>query len=187
VKSQHLSDEAIAAFADGVLVSHAHTRAARHTSECPECAYAVTVQREAIWAMRAAPAPALPTSLLERLRDVPAHTPLQGPPDAVAPDGTGAFAAFGTAALVPPTRDGARPDSARTRGQQDSRGHGVIPIIATVAAVAAAGALAVGSAAAVAGSAHRQPSQPATARQVGGGQYGPALFAPASWSGHRGR
>jgi anti-sigma factor RsiW len=120
MKSQHLSDEAIAAFADGVLVSHARTRAMRHTAECPECAYAVAVQREAIWAMRAAPAPPLPTGLLDRLRDLPASTPVEHLPDAVAQDGTTAFAAFGTAALVPPSSE-----------QRNSRGHGVAPIIAS--------------------------------------------------------
>jgi hypothetical protein len=190
VKSQHLSDEAIAAFADGVLVSHARTRAARHTAECPECAYAVAIQREAIWAMRAAPAPALPTGLLDRLRDVPAHTPIQGPPDAMAPDGSGVFAAFGTpaAALAPPTRGQAQLGPDRTPGRSESRGHVVTPIIATVAAVAAAGALAVGSAAhAVAGKTNPQSHRPGTARQVSDVQDGPALFAPASWPGRAGR
>src|SRR5437762_1175129 len=35
---QHLSDEAVAAFADGVLNGHAHERAARHINSCDECA-----------------------------------------------------------------------------------------------------------------------------------------------------
>ncbi len=76
MSSQHLSDEAIAAFADGVLRGHARERAARHTESCGECAQAVRVQREAVWALRAAPAPALPTSLADRLRTLPETTEL---------------------------------------------------------------------------------------------------------------
>ncbi|MDT4947566.1 MAG: hypothetical protein QOJ37_161, partial [Pseudonocardiales bacterium] len=41
---QHLSDEAVAAFADGVLSGHARERATRHAAACPECAHAVKVQ-----------------------------------------------------------------------------------------------------------------------------------------------
>ena len=37
MRPQHLSDEAVAAFADGVLSGHARERAARHLNECPEC------------------------------------------------------------------------------------------------------------------------------------------------------
>jgi len=39
VNSQHLSDEALAAFADGVLSGHARDRATRHAAGCPECAH----------------------------------------------------------------------------------------------------------------------------------------------------
>ena len=104
--TQHLSDEAIAAFADGVLSGHARDRASRHAGKCPECAHAVAVQREAVWALRAAPAPALPLGLMDRLRSVPATTPIQNVPAALAPDGSAMFAAFGkmgAAALVPQT------------------------------------------------------------------------------------
>jgi anti-sigma factor RsiW len=103
---QHLSDEAVAAFADGVLAGHARDRAARHTARCGECAHAVAVQREAVWALRAAPAPALPTGLLDRLRTVPATTPINMPrPPVQGDDGRTMFASFGTmaaAAFVPP-------------------------------------------------------------------------------------
>lgn len=99
---QHLSDEAIAAFADGVLIGAARTRAGRHTAECPECAHAVAVQREAVWALRSAPAPALPTGLLDRLRSVPADAPLPAAPAALSPEGSPVFASFGAmAAFVP--------------------------------------------------------------------------------------
>jgi anti-sigma factor RsiW len=141
VTSQHLSDEAIAAFADGVLSSHARERAARHAAGCAECAHAVTVQREAVWALRAAPAPALPLGLMDRLRSVPVTTPMARPtstiPSAMSADGSALFSAFGsmaTAALVP-NRPSA---SANTT-------HRMRPIVMTAAAVAFAGALAVGS------------------------------------------
>jgi len=101
---QHLSDEAIAAFADGVLSGSARDRASKHAVACPECAYAVAVQREAVWALRAAPAPPLPIGLLDRLRDVPVTTPITNVPAAIASDGSAMFAAFGTlgaAAFVP--------------------------------------------------------------------------------------
>ena len=68
---QHLSDEAVAAYADGVLGRTARMRAERHLADCPECAYAVSIQREAVFALRDAPPPALPSGLLDRLRAVP--------------------------------------------------------------------------------------------------------------------
>ncbi|PZS33392.1 MAG: hypothetical protein DLM58_07895 [Pseudonocardiales bacterium] len=134
MSSQHLSDEAIAAFADGVLSGHPRDRASKHSAGCPECAYAVAVQREAVWALRAAPAPPLPIGLLDRLRSVPTTTPIDVTPTAIGPDGSAMFAAFGTlasAALVP-----AKPD--------DGRQHRVSPVLLTAAAIAAAGLLAVG-------------------------------------------
>jgi len=133
VSSQHLSDEAIAAFADGVLSGHARDRATKHSASCPECAHAVAVQREAVWALRAAPAPALPSGLLDRLRSVPSTTPINVVPTTIGPDGSAMFAAFGTmtpAALVPPKSD-------------DGRQHRVSPILLAAAAVAAASLFAV--------------------------------------------
>ena len=134
MSSQHLSDEAIAAFADGVLSGHARERATRHAADCPECAHAVAIQREAVWALRAAPAPPLPTGLLDRLRSVPATTPINVPAT-IGPDGSVMFAAFGTmtsAALVAPMRN-------------DGRQHHISPVVLAAAAVAAASLLAVGS------------------------------------------
>jgi len=115
----HLSDEAIAAFADGVLRGAARERAARHTTGCPECAFAVAVQREAVWALRTAPAPSLPSTLIDRLREVPETTPIAAPatPSALGPDGSAMFAAFGSlgaAALVPQRAPG-QPLSRRVR------------------------------------------------------------------------
>jgi anti-sigma factor RsiW len=93
---QHLSDEAVAAYADGVLGPTARARAQRHVTSCPECAYSVAVQREAVFALRDATVPALPSGLLDRLRAVPTTTALASPPIALSPDGSAAFAAYGT-------------------------------------------------------------------------------------------
>ena len=135
MREQHLSDEAIAAYADGVLARHPRERASRHTGSCAECARAVAMQREAVWALRAAPAPTLPLGLLDRLRDVPATTPIRTVPSAVGPDGSTMFSSFGsmaTAALVPP-----QIPSRRTRA--------VRPFALTTAVVAVASVLVVGS------------------------------------------
>jgi len=136
MRDQHLSDEAVAAYADGVLRGHARDRALRHTASCAECNYAVAVQREAVWALRAAPAPSLPTALLDRLRDVPLTTPIQSVQTALSDDGSAMFAAFGTAAaaFVPPAAP------ARSRHLR--------PFVITATAVAAASVLTVSSASA---------------------------------------
>ena len=110
---QHLSDEAVAAYADGVLGRTARMRAERHLAECPECAYAVSVQREAVFALRDAPPPALPSGLLDRLRAVPVTTILTSPPLALSPDGSAAFPAHGTSVAE---RDDAATMSAHPMG-----------------------------------------------------------------------
>ena len=106
MKPQHLSDEAVAAFADGVLTGSARERAARHLGECRECAEAVRVQREATSVLRTAPAPALPTSLVDRLRTVPMTAPLPPPTGTIGPDGNLVISTLGSiagpmAALAP--------------------------------------------------------------------------------------
>lgn len=141
-REQHLSDEAIAAFADDVLTGHARQRARRHTAQCAECNHAVAVQREAVWALRAAPAPALPSGLLDRLREVPATTPIRQVPTHVDEHGNTMFASFAApaAAFVP------------VQPQHQRR---VRPVVLAVASVAVLGALA-GTAAADSGP-HQQP------------------------------
>lgn len=111
--STHLSDEAVAAFADGVLRGRARDRAQAHTATCVECAYAVAVQREAIWALRAAPAPEFPVGLFARLCEVPETTVLQSQnpqPEAVDRDGAAIFAAFGSRAAFLPWKSEKRRD-----------------------------------------------------------------------------
>ncbi|MDP9094677.1 MAG: zf-HC2 domain-containing protein [Actinomycetota bacterium] len=166
MSSQHLSDEAIAAFADGVLSGHARERASRHAANCPECAHAVAVQREAAWALRAAPAPSLPSGLLDRLRSVPATTPIEHVPAALGQDGSAMFAAFGTmmmpsAALAPSPP--AAPSTSAPPAAPALRTHRIRPIVMTAAAVATAGVLAVGSAASAGGNS----SEPARQRTGG--------------------
>lgn len=125
----HLADEAVAAFADGVLRGTAHERATRHCAECAECNHAVAVQREAVWALRAAPAPALSSDLLDRLRNVPTTTPIRTVPTTIDRDGTMMFATVGAAALVPPAR----------------RERHLRPFVSTTAVVAMAAAITAGS------------------------------------------
>ena len=155
MREQHLSDEAIAAFADDVLSGHARDRARRHTTVCPECNHAVAVQREAVWALRAAPAPSLPSGLLARLRDVPATTPITRIPTHVDENGTTMFPAFGAAAFVPPA-PAAGSTSARSRSRRAR------PLAMAVASVAVVGALA-GTAAADSG----PSAEPRTPRPSG--------------------
>jgi hypothetical protein len=165
--SQHLSDEAIAASADGVLTGHARDRATKHANNCPECAYAIAVQREAVWALRAAPAPALPTGLLDRLKSLPDTTPIGGIPVTIAPDGSAMFAAFGTmsaAALAPNRRDQATSNSTWIRKAG--------PIALTAAALAAAGVVAIGSAG------HNAETNPNSPTQTG--RIVPANVAPGA-------
>lgn len=125
MREQHLSDEAIAAFADDVLPKAPRERARRHTAGCPDCAYAVAVQREAVWALRAAPAPPLPMGLLDRLREVPVTTPIQHVPSTVDEHGNAMFAVAGAAAFVAP--------------QQTRSRHWAKPVAFTAASLAAAG------------------------------------------------
>lgn len=167
MKPQHLSDEAVAAFADGVLAGHARERARKHTAECPECAYSVAVQREAVWALRSAPAPSLPTGLFDRLLDVPATTSIRVVPTSIAPDGSMMFSTFGSmigaAAVVPVEKE---------------HRHRMGPIVGTAVAVAAAGVLAVSSAAHASGQQDR-PAAPNGPVSVQPGNAQPAVYAPA--------
>ncbi len=73
--TEHLSTEAIAAFADGELGMNAHLRAAHHLSLCPDCALEVDAQRQARSALRDSCPVAMPTSLLGQLSQIPNHAP----------------------------------------------------------------------------------------------------------------
>ena len=141
----HLSEEAVAACADGVLSGTARDRAARHIASCAECAQAVKVQREAVWALRAAPAPPLPAGLFDRLRELPQTTPIRTPPTAIGPDGSAVLPNFAPMAGFVAARD-----------EQHGRGHRTRNVAFAAAAVALAGAVAAGSVAHADSSAARQ-------------------------------
>jgi hypothetical protein len=202
MKPQHLSDEAVAAFADGVLTGSARERARKHTAECPECAYSVAVQREAVWALRAAPAPALPTGLFDRLLDVPSTTPIRVVPASVDSDGSMMFSAVGTlhaapvAAFVPESKTSGRrtsgPETAESAvSDAGQRHHRLGAAVGVAVAIAAAGVLAVSSSAHATG--HDRPAQPAQPvlpasveqANVQPATYQPALYQPAA--SHPGR
>jgi hypothetical protein len=72
--TEHLSTEAVAAFADGELRMTAHLRAAHHLSLCTQCAAEVEAQRQARAALRDSRPIAIPTSLLGLLSQIPQET-----------------------------------------------------------------------------------------------------------------
>ncbi|HEU5267338.1 MAG TPA: zf-HC2 domain-containing protein [Jatrophihabitans sp.] len=129
-----MSDEAVAAYADGVLSGHARDRAAKHVEACAECRTAVRGQREAALALRAAPAPALPTDLLARLRSLPNTTPLTTLPTAIAPDGSTVL----STRLIAPM-------SGLVPAQKPESSRRIKPIVTAVAVAALAGVLSAGS------------------------------------------
>ena len=74
----HLSEDALAAYVDGILAPGADERAARHLRSCAECRDAVDAEREAKALLGAAPDPDLPTGLLAKLLDVPMTADIGG-------------------------------------------------------------------------------------------------------------
>ncbi len=146
----HLSEDAVAAFADGVLAASAADRARRHCAECTECAEAVRAQREAALLLRTASNPCAPADLLSRLASVPMSAPLPPPsgglPTVLGADGRPMFVAHDPRAAG---RMNALPQPGPLPGQPDvlpqHPGHRrvllPIGILASAAAVVAAGAI----------------------------------------------
>jgi len=146
----HLSEDAVAAFADGVLTPAATARARRHCAECGECAEAVRGQREAAMMLRMSAPPALPSGLLDRLAGLPMSAslppPRSGLPTTLGSDGIPVFVAHDprNRAQDAPRSDGhhdrvaAAPDS---RAGHHRRGLLPVTMLASVAAVVAAGTL----------------------------------------------
>jgi anti-sigma factor RsiW len=132
----HLSEDAVAAFADGVLAAAAAMRAERHCAECNECAEAVRGQREMAIMLRAAAAPALPSGLMDRLAGLPMSTPLPPPmsglPTVLGADGVPMFVTH-----KPASQD--EPGSANAHSML-RRGALPMGLLASAAAVVAAGA-----------------------------------------------
>jgi hypothetical protein len=171
----HLSEDAVAAFADGVLSSAATARARRHCAECTECAEAVRGQREAAMMLRTAGAPALPAGLLDRLAGLPMSAqlppPLSGLPITIDPDGVPVFVAYqpGLAGRTPaPEQDDPDPAgfrSARIEPARPVHRRVLLPvsILASAAAVVAAGAIG-----GTVGSVQPAVNQPAAVNQAPG-------------------
>jgi hypothetical protein len=83
----HLSEDALAAYVDGILSPGADERAAKHLRSCAECRAAVDAQREAKALLGATPDPGLPAGLLAKLLDVPMTADLGGADRILAIDG----------------------------------------------------------------------------------------------------
>jgi len=100
----HLSEDAVAAYADGVLSPAAMVRAEKHCAECADCAQAVRGQREAVLMLRTAATPSLPSGLLDRLTNLPTSDdlpPSRGLPTAMGADGIPVFVAHHRAIAEP--------------------------------------------------------------------------------------
>ena len=96
----HLSAEAIAAVADGVLTGAPLARAERHLANCLDCAQEVVAQRQASFALRSASDPSVPGSLVERLCGLPLTVPLETvqTASALSPEGEPMMASFSAVA-----------------------------------------------------------------------------------------
>ncbi|MEO6701861.1 MAG: hypothetical protein ABI140_07570 [Jatrophihabitantaceae bacterium] len=150
----HLSEDAVAAFADGFLSPQAAARARRHCAECTECSEAVRGQREAAMMLRAASAPSLPAGLLDRLAGLPMSAPLpdrrSGLPTGLDPNGVPMFIAHQPPAKaagltadrtsLPTAMPAAEPATEPTRSSH-RRVLFPVSILASAAAVVAAGTL----------------------------------------------
>jgi len=73
--TDHLSTEAVAAYADGELLMKAHLRAASHLSQCPQCAAEVDAQMQARAALRDSRPVTMPSTLMGLLAQIPQSTP----------------------------------------------------------------------------------------------------------------
>ncbi|GAY13223.1 zf-HC2 domain-containing protein [Pseudonocardia sp. N23] len=67
----HLTLDAIVAYADGELAAGAHARAAMHVAHCSECADEVVAQDQTRLLLSSSSAPAMPSSLLSSLCNIP--------------------------------------------------------------------------------------------------------------------
>ena len=86
--TEHLSIEAIAAYADGELRMSAHLRAAHHLSLCEQCVAEVDAQRQARSALRDSWPVTMPSSLFTALSQIP-HTPCDTPTTEPPQEGAG--------------------------------------------------------------------------------------------------
>lgn len=82
----HLTLDAVVAYADGEMSMVSYQRAAAHVALCPQCDAEVRAQLTARSWLRAAEAPAMPTALLDTLRSIPVALPSTGPDVRPAPE-----------------------------------------------------------------------------------------------------
>lgn len=75
----HLSFDAVVAFADGEMSLSAYQRAAAHIARCDSCAAEVAEQTSARDLLRSACTPRMPGSLFDQLRSIPVALPLDRP------------------------------------------------------------------------------------------------------------
>jgi anti-sigma factor RsiW len=85
----HLSLDAVVAFADGEMGLVAFQRAAAHVAQCESCAMEVAEQTSARQRLRAAACPSIPTGLLDALRSIPVALPAPPPPAGISRDQQG--------------------------------------------------------------------------------------------------
>jgi hypothetical protein len=139
----HLSLDAVVAFADGELSLVAYQRAAAHIARCESCAAEVSEQVTARQRLRSAACPVMPASLFDALRSIPIAVPPTPPVAGVQTD--------------PITGRAVRSDRSENRGQSGwGRGRGF-----RLGASAIVAGLAVGAFAAVAVTEHeRHPAVP---------------------------
>ena len=73
--TDHLSTEAVAAYADGELPMKAHLRAASHLTACGQCAAEVEAQGQARAALRESRPVSMPSTLMGLLTQIPESNP----------------------------------------------------------------------------------------------------------------
>ena len=73
--TDHLSTEAVAAYADGELPMKAHLRAASHLAVCRHCAAEVEAQGQAREALRESRPVSIPSTLMGLLTQIPESNP----------------------------------------------------------------------------------------------------------------
>lgn len=78
VFDDHLSLDAVVAYADGELSLVAYQRVAAHLSRCPACAADVAEQTAASQYLRQACIPRMPGALFDALRSIPTALPADG-------------------------------------------------------------------------------------------------------------
>lgn len=86
--TEHLSSEAVAAFADERLPTAARDRALKHLGQCPECMDALQVQRSARYALRHSGPIRMPGNLAERLAHIAEESPQCGTAPGSTDDGS---------------------------------------------------------------------------------------------------